>query len=210
MARAAAEIARMRAISALAALFLLAPEGCGYQAAYADGAGGRLHVKVVRSLVADAVAADEVAAGVRDELARGGWLEAGERYPRVEIEVLRADEASEGVTATGGVPVARATDVGVVARAWMVRAAGADPEHDTGDVRAEDTVAVDEAASPAGFVRDPTADSLHHTDAVRAAARRLGRMLAARLLGAPGASEEGVSAPSRGVVRSDSPQVSPP
>jgi hypothetical protein len=190
--------------------FVTIVAGCGYQAAYADGAGGRLHVKVVRSLVADAIAADEVAAGVRDELGRGGWLEAGERYPRVEIEVLRADEASEGITASRGVPLARGGDVGVVARAWIERAPGADPERDTGDVRAEDTVAVDQVASAAGFVGNPTADSLHHADAVRAAARRLGRMLAARLLGAPGASEEGVSAPSRGVVRSGSPQVSTP
>src|ERR1700685_2659326 len=70
---------------------------CGYQSVYAAGSPGRLHVKVVRSLVADAVAADEVASGVREELARAGALEAGEGYPRVEIEVLRADETSEGI-----------------------------------------------------------------------------------------------------------------
>ncbi|HEY8086996.1 MAG TPA: hypothetical protein VIF09_04105, partial [Polyangiaceae bacterium] len=68
---------------------------CGYHAAY--GAGGRLHVHVVRSMVPDAVAADEVASGVREELAREGALEAGDGYPRVEIEVLREDEQSEGV-----------------------------------------------------------------------------------------------------------------
>jgi hypothetical protein len=177
---------------------------CGYHAAYADGSGGRLHVKVMRSLVPDAVAGDEVAAGVRDELARGGWLEAGERYPRVEIEVLRGDEASEAIGASGApaVPMARATDVGITARAWIVSAAGAAPERDTGDMRAEDTVAVDLASGMA----DPGVDALHHADALRAAARRLGRMLAQRLLGAPGPSEDGVSVPSRPVVGSGSPR----
>ena len=41
--------------------------------------------------------------------------------------------------------MARATDVGIVARAWIVRAAGAPPESDTGDLRAEETLAVDES-----------------------------------------------------------------
>lgn len=176
---------------------------CGYQAVYADGAGERLHVKVVRNLVVDAVAADEVAAGVRDELATGGWLEAGETFPRVEVEVLRGDEASEGigvdVARTG--PAARSTDVGLSARAWIVRSAGAAPERDTGDMRAEDTVAVDMTAG----VENPTADAIHHADALRAAARRLGRMLAKRLVGAPGPSEDGVPARGRGMVRSTLP-----
>jgi hypothetical protein len=186
------------------ALLLTWVAACGYHAAYADGSGGRLHVKVMRSLVPDAVAGDEVAAGVRDELARGGWLEAGERYPRVEIEVLRGDEASEAIGASEApaAPVARSTDVGITARAWIVSAAGAAPERDTGDMRAEDVVAVDLASGNP----DPGIDALHHADALRAAARRLGRMLAQRLLGAPGSSEDGVSVPSRPVVRSESPR----
>jgi hypothetical protein len=186
------------------AALLIGLAACGYHAAYGDPSGGRLHVKLVRSLVPDAVASDEVAAGVRDELARGGYLEAGERYPRVEIEVLRADEASEAIGATGtpAVPVARSTDVGIVARAWIVATAGATPQRDTGDLRAEDVVAVDVASG----VADPRADTLHHADALRAAARRLGRALAQHLLGAPGPSEDGVSVRARGMVGSGSPQ----
>ncbi len=77
-------------------------------------------MKLVRTLVPDVVASDEVAAGVREELARSGALEGGEGYPRVEIEVLRADEASDGLAASGGPaprPVARSLDVGISARA---------------------------------------------------------------------------------------------
>jgi hypothetical protein len=160
--------------------------GCGYHALYAAGPQGKLHVKLVRSLVADAVTADEVASGVREELARVGALEAGEGYPRVEIEVLRADEASEGIAAGVSGPVARGTDVGVVARAWVSAAEGAPPQEDTGDVRAEESITVDQGA--AGL--DPRASTFHHADAERAAARRLGRKLAARVLGLPAASED--------------------
>jgi hypothetical protein len=158
---------------------------CGYQAAY-SGQPGRLHVKVVRSLVADAVAADEVASGVREQLARAGALESGEAYPRVEIEVLRADETSEGVRAGAAGPLARGTDVAVVGRAWIARGPGQEPEGDTGDLRAEETVSVDQGpASP-----DPRASGFHHADALRAAARRLGRSLGSRVLGLPATSEE--------------------
>jgi hypothetical protein len=163
---------------------------CGYRAEYGGVEPERLHVKLVRTLVPDVIASDEVASGVRDELARGGGLAGGEGYPRVEIEVLRADEASEGVTAgvARGIrgPVARATDVGLVARAWIVRAPGARPESDTGDVRAEDVATVD------GLVGapDPRASAFHYADALRATARRLGRKLARRVVGAPAASED--------------------
>jgi hypothetical protein len=164
--------------------------GCGYHSVYAAGPQGRLHVVVVRSLVADAVAADEVASGVREELVRAGALEAGEGYPRVEIEVLRADEASEGIVAgegprntdgtaaSGGGPVARGTEVGMTARAWIAASAGSQ-QSDTGDVRAEVGVAADTTAR---------SDAVHHADALRAAARRLGHALGARLLGQPAAS----------------------
>jgi hypothetical protein len=158
-------------------LFLSA---CGYHSLYAVGPQGRLHVVVVRSLVADAVAADEVASGVREELARAGALEAGEGYPRVEIEVLRADEASEGIAAGANRPVARGTEVALVGRAWVAASAGSQ-QSDTGDVRAEVGIATDAAALSSGF---------HHADALRAAARRLGHALGSRLLGQPAASEE--------------------
>ncbi len=168
------------------AVLVLVASACGYRPVYGGATEGALHVKLVRSLVADVVAGDEVASGVREELARAGALAPGEAYPRVEIEVLRADEASEGVQAVGSAPVARATDVGIVARAWIVRAAGEDPQAETGDMRAEETLAVDEGASGP----DPRASTFHHADALRAAARRLGRALGARVLGLPAASEE--------------------
>jgi hypothetical protein len=148
---------------------------CGYQAQYAAGPQGKLRVAVVRSLVPDAVAADEVAAGVREELVRAGALEAGEGYPRVEIEVLRADEASEGIVAGPSGPLSRATDIGIVARAWIAPAAGS-RVLDTGDLRDDETIAVDPTAIGSEF---------HSTDALRAAARRLGHKLGAKLLGLP-------------------------
>ncbi len=172
----------------VAALVTLALPSCGYRALYADADGERLHVTLSRSLIPDAVAADEVLQGVREQLAREGALAAGEGYPRVEVEVLRADESSEGVAAVAGQPRARATEVGLVGRAWIVRAQGAVPERDTGDVRAMDAVTVDTREGRL----DPRADALHHDDALRAVARRVGRRLALRLLGHPVAVDEGI------------------
>ncbi len=175
------------------ALFLglataLAFGGCGYHAVYGEGAVPRLHVVLVRTLIADVVASDEVVAGLREQLARAGALEAGEGFPRVEVEVLRADESSEGIAAGANAPVSRATDVGLAARAWIVRVAGAPPESDTGDLRAEETIAVDESAAGP----NPRAPAFHEADALRAAARRLGRRLGYRVTGQPGSSDDGI------------------
>jgi hypothetical protein len=170
-------------------LSLLLAAACGYHAAYGGAGEERLHVKLVRAQVADAIASDEVTSGVREELARGGALEAGEGYPRVEIEVLGADALSEGIAAVGGQPVARGTSVGIVARAWVTRAPGAPPESDTGDLRAADTIEVDRALAGGSGAADPRGASFHDADALRAAARRLGRNLARKLMGLPAASE---------------------
>ena len=140
-----------------------------------------MHVKLVRTLVADALASDEVASGVREELARRGALEGGEGWPRIEVEVLREDETSEGVAARANRPVARATDVALVARAWVVAAPESSPQSDTGDVRAEDTIAVD--TNEATGAEDPRASAFQRADALNAAARRLGRELARRIAG---------------------------
>ena len=170
---------------------------CGYHAVYGGETPVRLHVKLVRSLVADAVAGDEVASGIREELAQEGALEPGDGWPRAEVEVLRADEATEGIEvrhtggASGGAeaPVARGIDVGIVARAWISPTPGAAALHDTGDMRAVDLVAVDDA--PLGTeVPDPRAAEFHQADALRAAARRLGHKLGRKLLGRPAATEE--------------------
>ena len=167
---------------------LLLVSGCGYHALYAAPDGERIHVGLARSLVADAVATDEVLSGVREELARDGALAAGAGYPRLLVEVLRIDESSEGIAAVAGQPRARATEVGLVARAWLVRSADAAPERDTGDVRAMDLVGVDTALT----ALDPRRDALHHADAIRAVARRVGKRLAARILGHPVAVDEGI------------------
>jgi len=162
---------RFAVASSLAAALVLA--SCGYRPVAEPRAGeGSEKLAVV--------------AGVRDELAKLGALASGGSYPRCEVEVLRADEASEGITAaddgTGGlVPRSRATRVGVVARAWIVRSRGAAAERDTGDLRAMETVAVADDARGAAF---------RHSDALKAAARRAGRRLGSRILGLPAASDE--------------------
>jgi hypothetical protein len=145
----------------------------------------RLHVEVVRTLVPDVIASDEVASGVREELAREGALEGGEGWPRVEIEILRADETSEGIAAGAANPLARGTQVGVVARAWISLAPDATPRRDTGDMRAAVLAGIDESKG----VPDPLASGFHYAEALRAAARRLGHKLGQRLLGQPAASE---------------------
>lgn len=165
--------------------FLLA---CGYHTfdARDGGDAARLHVVLVRSVVPHAAASDEVVSGVRDELAREGLLAAGEGYPRVEVEVLRVDESSEGVAASSSgaalAPQARATETGVVARAWVVSSEGGEPARDTGDIRALDVASSDSASA--------ARDAIVHEDTVRAVARRVGARLAKRILGLPVASDE--------------------
>jgi hypothetical protein len=141
---------------------------------------------LVRTLVPDVVASDEVASGMREELAQAGALEPGDGWPRAEVEVLRADRTSEGVAVRGGGPAARASDAAILARAWITLAPGASAERDTGDLRAEDTVAVDEE----GAMPDRRSTAFHDADALRASARRLGHKLARRLMGYPTTSEE--------------------
>jgi hypothetical protein len=178
------------AIAVAVALALAASSGCGYRPLYAAspqaGLGG-MHVALVRTLVPDAVASDEVVAGVRDALSRASLLQAGEGFPRVEVEVLREDEESRGIADVAGQPVSRASGLGLVARAWVVPSAGAPQEDDTGDMRAEDVVAVDETVAG---VRDPRASAFHTGDALRATARKLGRKLGERLMGLPAASDD--------------------
>ena len=177
-----------RALGAvLGALALaLAMTSCGYHSVHGGPGGEPLHVVLSESKVPDAVASDEVLAGAREELARAGALAAGDGFPRCEIEVLRADEASEGIAALPGAggaltPQSRATRVGLVARAWIVRAPGGDHERDTGDVRAFETVAV---------AIDARAGTFRHSDALRVAGRRVGKRLATRIMGLPAPSDE--------------------
>jgi hypothetical protein len=179
---------------ALPVALLLVCVACGYRAVYAGGAGERLHVVQVRAPVAGAAAADEVTSGVREELAREGALAAGDGFPRVEVEVTRLDEVSDAIAAAAGpapggrVPLARATDVGVVARAWLVRGPGGERLRDTGDVRVLAAVGATRAGDGIASADPSAIDSLRHEDALRAAGRRVGTRLARRILGEPAPS----------------------
>jgi hypothetical protein len=178
----------------LASLVALVALSCGYQPVY-GGQADPFHVVLARTTMADGMLAAEVVSGAREALAKEGALAGGDGYPRIEVEVLRQDESSEGIAAPsdGGLgasanfgPRARATLVGLVARAYVVRTPGGPAERDTGDTRAMDMVASDVT----GGVTDPRADSFHHEDASRLVARRLGERLAMRILGVPTATDE--------------------
>jgi hypothetical protein len=180
----------MRVLACGAAVGLsLLPAACGYHAVNAPGVAGHLHVKLVRSLLPDAVASDEVVVGVREELARRGRLEGGDEYPRVEVEVLSATESTEGIGAGANGPMGRATTVAVVARGWLQAEAGGAPEHDTGDIRSEEVIATDETPTTPRAL-DPRSSVFHYADAMRAAGRKLGQSIARRVMGLPAPSYE--------------------
>ncbi len=168
----------MKSISR-ALFFLLG--ACGYQPLYATPAGEAFHLHLAKNQIASAMVAQEVLRGAREALVKDGALAPGEGYPRLEIEVLRTDEASEGIVRVqGDVPQARASDLAIIARAYVVRHAGARVELATGDLRAQDV-----RAPPA----DPTRELWQREDALRSIARRLGQKLAARVLGHPSSEE---------------------
>lgn len=178
----------MKRLGPLGFVCILHALSCGYGPVYSAQSTEHLAVTLVSARTSDAVSSDEVVAGVRDTLAKEGALAPGSSYPRVEIEVLREDEASEGIVGasapSGHVPVARATEVGIVARGWIVRAAFGAREADTGDMRSFDLVGAPSDGSSLA------AEALRHDDALRATARRLGQRLALRLLGHPVAVQE--------------------
>ena len=168
--------------TAFAFVLLSSLGACGYQPVHEARGDERLSVSLATSMVPDAAVTDEVLVGMREELAKNGALaSSSDAYPRCEIEVLRADEASEGIAAVDGEPSARATRVGIVARAWIVRTKDGPHERDTGDVRTMETVASAPDARTATF---------RHSDALKAAGRRAGRRLASRVMGLPSASDD--------------------
>jgi hypothetical protein len=159
---------------------------CGYSPLAAGVRSEPLSVHLSDSKVPEAIASDDVLAGARDELARLGALRAGGAYPRLEIEVLRVDEGSEGVIAAREdardlVPRSRGSRVALVARGWVVQAPGAAPARDTGDLRSAATITVALDAASSGF---------QQTDALRSLGRRLGARIAAKVLGLPAPSDE--------------------
>ncbi len=141
-----------------------------------------MHLALAPGFVASARVSDAVLAGVRDRLAEAGAFEGGPGYPRVEVEVLRVDETSEGIAARGGLPVARGLRLAVLGRARLIRAPGEPPSLDTADVRASVII---------GSEGEPRGAMLAREEALRGAALGLGRRLADRLLGVPSASDEG-------------------
>jgi hypothetical protein len=191
---------RARSTVVIAALTFVS--ACGYRPLYGGAQGEeRYAVTGISPLVADASVVAEVEAGIRAGLARAALLRAGGGYPRVVVEVLRIDTQSEGIAAVpggvrppevGGViaprtgplaPLARATRVGVVARAWLERTEGGPKERQTGDLRTVDVMQVES---------DARLEALRLDDASRAAARRLGERLARRVLGEPEAPDDGM------------------
>jgi hypothetical protein len=119
-------------------------------------------------------------AGARSELSRRGALESGSGYPRVVIEVLRVDEQALGIAVpppgAREHPLARGTSIAVVGRALLIEGPAAPPARDSGDLRRVERF----DASP-----DRLTEAANREQAVRSAARRLGRALARRVLGDP-------------------------
>ncbi len=158
--------------------------GCGYRSLHAQQAASEQFAVVgAPPLAGDAALVAEVEAGVRYGLAEMGALRAGRDYPRVVVELLRLDVASEGIARLGpDLPLARGTRVGVVARAWVERSEAAPRERDTGDTRTWDVMAAES---------DARQEALRFGDATRASARRLGGHLARRVLGLPSPDDVG-------------------
>src|SRR5262249_18229165 len=102
----------------------------------------------------------------------------------LEVGLVGIDEAREGIADVNGLPLARATRVAVVARGWVETAKDAPAVHDSGDLRAVETVSTE-----AGDVR---LESLRRDAAIRAAARRLGDRMGRLALGEPIAPDEGI------------------
>lgn len=88
------------------------------------------------------------------------------------------DELPSGILASeaagGRLPLARASEVGVVGRAYVVETPGGRKLRDTGDLRRVETVAQGGDLVRGGFA---------YSEAVRAASRRLGAALVRRALG---------------------------
>jgi hypothetical protein len=137
---------------------------------------------VAQPKVARIDAVQETLAGARAELSKSGALEPGGGYPRLVVEVLRVDERASGIVAgtrpsTGEqVPIGRGSAVAVLGRAWVEPSRGAGRLQDTGDMRRVEYYA---------SAQDSALEALRHDEAVRAAARELGRALVRRVLGAP-------------------------
>jgi hypothetical protein len=121
-----------------------------------------------------AEAAAEALNGAREELSRSGALSSA-AYPRLVVEVVRVDELPAAIGLGGGAaPLGRGSNLGVTARGWVESREGGPRESDTGDVRRVETVVQ---------TAEPAQSRLAAADAIRAAARQVGRGIALRALG---------------------------
>jgi hypothetical protein len=177
------------------ALLLVGLSACGYRLAHAPAdPAGPFRVVVAGSLAPESAAAAAMEEGARAELARSGQL-APSGGAAIEVELVRVDEAAEGVAIARGrpdgvmggssakpsgppslLPLGRGLRIAVIGRARVRPAAGAAVIRDTGDVRADEVVAAAGGPAAALVARD---------EAVRIAARRLGERLVRHALGIP-------------------------
>jgi hypothetical protein len=158
-------------------VLICAGSACGY-APLRTADGPELSVHPGPQGTPSAGAIQAALAGARAELGALGRLGSG-RYPTLVVEVFHVQERSSGVLSPQvgeAQPLARGSTVALEGRAWIVDSASSAPRADTGGVRLEQAFA---AGASAGL------DAQRHDDALRRAARRLGRLLARRALGLP-------------------------
>jgi hypothetical protein len=174
----------MRSTAASLALAVLCA-GCGYHLVHAASDPlGPFSVTAGPLRAPDAALAAAAEEGARAELSRAGAL-AGRGAPaEIEIEIVRVDEASEGIALTRpDLPLARGVRVTATGRARIRPAGGTAAERETGDVQASEVAAGAAGASSMG------AAAVTRDEAGRRAARRLGEILVRRLLGVPAPGE---------------------
>jgi hypothetical protein len=167
------------------AVFLTAATfvACGYAPVYGgERPEQRLTLRAAPQRTPHLAAVEATVAGARSELSRAGVLAAGGGYPCLVVEVVRVDELPSGIVAeppagaSEAEPVARGSRVSVTARGWVLDGPSAAPARDTGDIRRVEHFAT---------ALDPRAESQTFDSAVRAAAVRVGRAIARRVLGVP-------------------------
>lgn len=163
-------------------LFACLVGGCGYEPVYStERPEVRLSVQAAPFGTPNLEAVAATVSGVRRTLSSAGVLRPGEGYPRVMVEVVRADERAAGIVAeeaSDGAtrPTARAASLGVVGRAWVEEAERGPRSRDTGDVRRTATYAI----GPTTLTEQP-----QYEVALRSAGHALGQALGRRILGEP-------------------------
>lgn len=155
--------------------------GCGYHSLKNNAPGERVGVVLTKNFTSSTRVGTEVVRGTMSALAKEGLLREGRGYPRIEVEVLRIDEAPTGIEGLAGAPSARGHEIAVIVRGVLRTEEGGPAYRDTGDIRAQAFVAREQTVS----VAEATIDA-----STLAAARRAGRLLGESVVGHPIASEE--------------------